>query len=174
MDALVVSVAAGLTLGCITRRHVFRLAFHFGLFQFLMPIVGWLAGSAISSHVLAYGHWLAFGLLSFIGGKMLLDACSKRERQMRSDPTKGWLLVGLSVATSIDAFAAGLSMALLQVPIVLPCVVIGLVAAAFSAVGITFANGSLRRWKRAAEVLGAGVLIMIGFKILASHWRGTM
>lgn len=173
MDAFAVSIAAGITIGRVRPRQVFRLALHFGLFQFMMPILGWLAGSRISSYVTDYDHWLAFGLLSIIGGKMLLDAGSGAGKKTKADPTKGWLLVLLSIATSIDALAVGLSMALLQVPILLPCVVIGLVAASFSAVGITFANRLLRRWERVAEAFGGCVLILIGLRILISHEYGT-
>ena len=173
MDAFAVSIAVGLTIGGVTPRHVFRVAFHFGLFQFMMPILGWLAGSTISSYVADYDHWLAFGLLSIIGGKMLLGAGSDAGEKTKPDPTRGWLLVVLSVATSIDALAVGLSMAFLRVSILLPCIVIGLVAASFSAVGITFANRIFRRWGRVAEVLGGCALILIGLKILISHEYGT-
>jgi putative Mn2+ efflux pump MntP len=169
MDAFAVSIAAGMTVGGVTPRHVFRVAFHFGLFQFMMPILGWWVGSAVSWYVSDYDHWLAFGLLSIIGGKMLLDAGSEAGGGTKSDPTRGWLLVALSVATSIDALAVGLSMAFIHVSILLPCVVIGLVAASFSAVGITFANRIRRRWGRVADVLGGCALIMVGIRIVISH-----
>ncbi len=169
MDAFAVSIAAGLTVNDVTRRHVFRIAFHFGLFQFMMPILGWWAGSAASSYVADYDHWVAFGLLSVIGGKMLFDARSSDEQAKKCDPTRGWMLVALSVATSIDALAVGLSMAFLRVSILLPCIVIGLVAAAFSAVGITFAGRLLGRMRRFAGVFGGCVLILIGLRVLITH-----
>jgi putative Mn2+ efflux pump MntP len=169
MDAFAVSIAAGLTIGGVTPRHVFRMAFHFGLFQFMMPILGWLAGSTISPHVVAYGHWLAFVLLSIIGGKMLLGALSEKKGGRKTDPSRGWVLVALSVATSIDALAVGLSMAFLQVSVLLPCVIIGLVAALFSTVGITLAGRVLRRWERPADVVGGCILILIGIRIVVSH-----
>ena len=172
MDAFAVSIAAGLSLGRVTPRHVFRLAFHFGLFQFMMPILGWWVGSRIQSYVAAYDHWLAFGLLAFVGGKMLLDALSGQERETRSNPTRGWMLVMLSVATSIDALAVGLSMAFLRVSILLPCIVIGIVAALFSGVGISFAGRILRGWERTAEVFGGVVLIAIGLRVVISHLAG--
>ena len=168
MDAFAVSIAAGMSVSSVTPRHVFRIAFHFGLFQFMMPILGWGVGSTFSAHVVAYDHWLAFGLLSIIGGKMLLDACSRTEKK-KSDPTRGWLLVLLSVATSIDALAVGLSMAFLRISIVLPCVVIGIVAASFSAVGIIFAKRVLGRWRRAADALGGCILIAVGIRVLIAH-----
>lgn len=174
MDAFAVSIAAGIAIGAVTPRQVFRIAFHFGLFQFMMPIIGWLAGSAVSSHVAAWGHWLAFGLLAIIGGKMLFNAWSDREEAARADPSKGWLLVALSVATSIDALVVGTSMAFLQVSVLLPCIVIGLVAALFSAVGITFAGRVLPRWGRVAKVVGGCVLILIGVRALLSRGLGPM
>jgi len=169
MDAFAVSIAAGLTIDDVTPRHVFRIAFHFGLFQLMMPVLGWLAGSTISTQVVTYGHWLAFALLGIIGGKMLLDARSGSGRTAKSDPSRGWTLVALSVATSIDALAVGLSMAFLQVSVWMPCVVIGLVAALFSTVGITFAGRLLRRWGRMADVVGGCILILIGVRIIVSH-----
>jgi putative Mn2+ efflux pump MntP len=169
MDAFAVSIAAGASIQVVTPRHVFRLAFHFGLLQFAMPILGWGLGSTVSGHVAAYDHWLAFGLLSAIGGKMLYEAARGTGKQARSDPTRGWMLVALSVATSIDAFAVGLSMAFLQIAILLPCVVIGLVAAAFSAVGIILAKRVLGQWGRAAEVLGAIILVSIGIRVVVAH-----
>jgi putative Mn2+ efflux pump MntP len=172
MDAFAVSIAAGASVGDVNARHVFRLAFHFGLFQFLMPILGWWIGSTVSGYVAAWDHWLAFGLLSLVGGKMLLDACREADKKTVADPTRSWMLVALSIATSIDAFAVGLSMAFLQVSVLLPCVVIGLVAAAFSA-GVALAGRVLRRWGRLAEVLGAGVLIAIGIRILVAHAHGA-
>ena len=169
MDAFAVSISAGLTAGKVTPRQVFRLAFHFGLFQFMMPIAGWWAGSTIASVIAAYDHWLAFGLLTLVGGKMWLDAWRGGERKARSDPTSGWLLVALSVATSIDALTVGFSLAFLRIPVLFPCIVIGIVAALFSGVGITFGSRLGRWWGRAAETLGGGILVLIGIRIVAIH-----
>ncbi|UCD27903.1 MAG: manganese efflux pump, partial [Planctomycetota bacterium] len=169
MDALAVSIAAGLAIDRLTRRHIFRLAFHFGLFQFMMPILGWLAGCTVASYIVDYDHWVALGLLGIIGGKMLLDACLGKEKKFRSCPTRGWKLVTLSVATSIDALAVGVSMAFLMISIWLPCVIIGLVAGIFSWVGVTFGHRIGRRWGRWAEVVGGIILICIGLRILITH-----
>jgi putative Mn2+ efflux pump MntP len=169
MDALAVSIAAGLTIGGVTARHVFRIAFHFGLFQFMMPVLGWLGGSAVSSYFIAYGRWLAFGLLSIIGVKMLMNARSDTANTASVDPSRGWMLVGLSVGTSIDALAVGLGMAFLQVSIWMPCVVIGLVAASFSAAGIILADRLMRRWRCAADLVGGCILILIGVRIAMSN-----
>jgi putative Mn2+ efflux pump MntP len=113
MDAFAVAIVAGLTLNPMTGRHVFRLAFHFGLFQALMPVVGWAGGMGIHRYLADVDHWIAFGLLGFVGGKMLLGALRGREeKRSTNDPTSGWELVVLSLATSIDAFAVGLSLAM--------------------------------------------------------------
>jgi manganese efflux pump family protein len=172
MDAFAVAIAAGLTIRPITGAHVFRLAFHFGLFQFLMPIVGWLAGSTLAEHIDGYDHWVAFVLLSVVGGKMLLDARHKDESRSRADPTRGLTMVMLSVATSLDALAVGLSMAMLQVSIWGPSVVIGTVAAAFTTVGIVFGARLGPRWENWAEVLGGSVLLAIGAWTLWRHLTG--
>lgn len=169
MDAFAVSISAGIAIERTTPRAVFRLAFHFGLFQFMMPVIGWWAGSTVSARMAAYGHWLAAILLSLVAARMLQEAWVRPGPKMRSNPTKGWMLVALSTATSIDALAVGVGMAMLQVRILFPCVVIGLVAAAFTAIGIILANRVLRRWGRVAEVFGASVLILIAVRILLSH-----
>ena len=171
MDAFAVSIAAGLTLAPVRPRQIFRLAFHFGLFQFMMPILGWLAGRGLILHldVSAYDHWVAFGLLSFVGGKMLLDAARQRPPDDRADPTRGLMLVTLSVATSIDALAVGLSMAFLRDSVWTAAVVIGLVAAALSAVGIGFGGRLGRRWGRWADAAGGCLLLLIGVRILVGH-----
>ena len=169
MDALAVSIAAGIVIPRVTGRHVFRLAFHFGLFQTLMPIVGWLAGRTLAGYVSGIDHWVVFGVLSVIGGKMLWEARDEHEREERDDPTRGWLLVVLSVATSIDALAVGLSLAFLRVSIWTPSVVIGVVAGVLTMLGIRFGSRLGRRFGRAAEAVGGLVLIGIGVKVLMSH-----
>ena len=130
MDAFAVSIVAGLSVSPLTPRHIFRPAFHFGLFQFMMPVFGWMVGKQIAEHVAAYDHWIVAGLLGFVGGKMLWEAFSEDLTQPKSDPTRGLMLVTLSLATSIDAFAVGLSIAFLRNGIWIPALVIGLVAAA--------------------------------------------
>jgi len=172
MDALAVSIAAGLTIPRLTGRHVFRLAWHFGLFQFMMPILGWLAGTTISQHIQAYDHWLAFGLLALIGGKMLREGLAADGSQDKGDPTRGLMLVTLSVATSIDALAVGLSIAFLQVSVWVPSVVIGIVAGTLTTLGIVFGSRLGKRWQHRAEIAGGCVLILIGIRILISHIYG--
>jgi len=172
MDALAVSIVAGLTIERVTPRHTFRIAFHFGLFQFLMPVLGWAAGRQLAGVLADYDHWIAFGLLALIGSKMLWEAGRALQLNGRSDPTRGWMLVTLSIATSIDALAVGVTMAMVDVSVWLPSVVIGIVAAVFSAVGITFGGRLGSRWSRWSQVAGGCILILIGVKVLLSDLYG--
>jgi len=168
-DAFAVALAAGFVLNPVTPRHVFRLAFHFGLFQFLMPIIGWAAGKQFASYIQQGDHWIAFGLLGCLGGKMFWEACHPGESRKKRDPTRGLQLVGLSVATSIDALAVGLSLALLQVSIWLPAAVIGIVAAMLSTIGIVAGTRIGQSWGRGAQAIGGCLLLLIGIKILIDH-----
>jgi len=169
MDALAVSMAVGLAIGRVTARQTFRLAFHFGLFQFLMPVVGWLAGARLTEMVADYDHWAAFGLLALVGGKMLWESRRPKTAHAKSDPTRGASLVTLSVATSIDALAVGLSLAMLEQEVWTPALVIGLVAGALTAAGITCGSRLGSRWGARAEMAGGCVLLLIGLKILVEH-----
>jgi len=170
MDAFAVAIVTGLTLKPLTRRHIFRLAFHFGLFQALMPIIGWAAGTAVHKYIAAFDHWVAFALLAFVGGKMVWEALhGEKDDNAPSDPTTGWQLLLLSVATSIDALAVGLSLAMIDSPIVVPAVVIGLVAAAFTASGMVLGRRIGTIWGKRVEVFGGLILIGIGVKIVLEH-----
>jgi manganese efflux pump family protein len=167
MDAFAVSIAAGLAVSSVTPRHVFRIGFHFGLFQFMMPVIGWLAGGQLAAYFGDYDHWVAFALLAYVGGRMLWEARrEKKAEESGRDPTRGLMLVTLSIATSLDALAVGVSMAFLGVSVWIPAVVIGIVTATLSAVGITFGGRIGPRWERWAEAAGGIVLISIGLKVL--------
>lgn len=170
MDAFAVSVAAGLIINRVRFPHVFRLGFAFGFFQFVMPVLGWFAGKSIAGYIGGWDHWLAFLLLTAIGVKMILEALFRHDRP-RTDPTRGWTLLTLSVATSIDALAVGLSLALLGVSVWFPAVIIGLVAASLSAVGVLLGKHLARLTGHWIEALGGCVLIAIGLKILFDHLR---
>jgi manganese efflux pump family protein len=165
-DAFAVAVAAGLVIDTVTPGHVFRLGFHFGLFQFMMPIVGWLAGEQLAAHLGGSAPWLAFALLSYVGGKMLWEARREKNAESSKDPTRGLTLLTLSLATSLDALAVGMSMALLGESVWIPSVVIGVVTAALTAVGLALGSRIGSRWARWAEAAGGAVLILIGLKVL--------
>jgi len=169
MDAFAVSIAVG-SRTKLSFRPVFRLAFHFGLFQFMMPVIGWLVGAQASKIIGSYDHWVAFGLLALIGSKMIYESFKdKSDRSDISDPTRKWQLVILSVATSIDALSVGFSLALLNVEIIYISVIIGVVAAAMTVVGMAFGRMLGLRFGRCMEFIGGLILIGIGVKILVEH-----
>ena len=172
MDAFAVAIAAGVTLKHITFRQNFRLTWHFGLFQALMPILGWSAGITVIDLIQAFDHWIAFGLLVFVAQGMLRGAFRKeKEEQDQKDPTRGMTMVLLSVATSIDALAVGFSLAVINVSIWAPALIIGIVAGAFTTAGLHLgkAIGKTPRLSRYAEALGGIVLLLIGLNILREH-----
>lgn len=167
MDAFAVAIVSGLTLDPLRRRQVFRLSFHFGLFQALMPVIGWAAGRAVHGYIAAIDHWIAFGLLGFVGARMIIGALRpEEERHERTDPTRGWSLVMLSVATSIDALAVGLSLAMTGSGILTPALIIGMVAACLTAVGMVVGRKVGTLWGQRVEIAGGLILIGIGLKIL--------
>ena len=168
MDAFAVSLASCCRLPRVNAGHVARLALAFGFFQFLMPVIGWLAGRGLSRWLTAFDHWVAFGLLALIGGKMLWESFRPSESGGQ-DPTRGWMLLTLAIATSIDALAVGLSLAVLDVSIWVPSIVIGIVAAVLTVIGALFGSRLGRRFGVWAERFGGVVLIGIGIRILVSH-----
>ena len=172
MDAFAVAVAAGVTLKSVSPRQTFRLAWHFGLFQAMMPVVGWSAGLTVRSHIEAYAHWAAFALLVFVAQGMLRSAFrGEKNEATAKDPTRGMTLVVLSVATSIDALAVGLSLSMINISIWTPALVIGLVAGAFTTAGMHLGKmiGSVAKLGRWAEMTGGVVLLAIGLNILWGH-----
>jgi putative Mn2+ efflux pump MntP len=172
MDALAVAIVAGLSLDPLTRRQIFRLAFHFGLFQAIMPVAGWFAGTVIQKYLADIDHWVALALLGFVGGKMILGALKGDEKdRLARDPTVGWQLIFLSVATSIDALAVGFSLAVIGSTIMLPALVIGLVAATLTTVGMLAGRRMGSMWGKRVEILGGIILIGIGLKIVSEHLR---
>ena len=175
MDAFAVAIATGIVLGTVSGRQTFRLAFHFGLFQFLMPVVGYLAGMTVGGYIRGYDHWLAFVLLGYIGGKMVYEGGwgDREEGSGGKDPTRGISLVVLSVATSIDALAVGISLGVLRnEEIIYPGVVIGLVACTFTAAGLHLGKRLGAVFGKRMEIAGGLVLVAIGVKILFDHIRG--
>ena len=170
MDAFAVSVAAALVLPRVTGRHLFRFGFHFGLFQALMPVLGWLAGLTVQRWLAAVDHWIAFGLLGVVGWRMLREARRPDGDGFdRADPTRGWSLVALSIATSIDALAVGLTLAMLEVRIWFAAAIIGLVAGGLSVAGMVLGRRLGRAWGPRVATAGGLVLIGLGLKILVEH-----
>jgi putative Mn2+ efflux pump MntP len=169
MDAFAVALAAGATGRSVGKRAAFRLSFHFGLFQFLMPVIGWYGGSLFAKRIASVDHWIAFGLLAFIGGRMVKAGAGGPEEVKTGDPSKGMSLIVLSVATSLDALAIGLSIAMLRVSVWYPAVIIGIVAAALTLVGVRVGRHLGLEFGQRMELIGGLVLIGIGVKILVEH-----
>lgn len=169
MDAFAVCLGAGTTGQADGPRPRFRLAFHFGLFQFLMPVLGWLAGTSISHLISSYDHWIAFSLLAFVGGRMVWAGFHPEEAENKSDPSRGWTMILLSIAVSIDALAIGLSLALIGVAVWYPAIVIGVVTGILSLVGLRIGNRLGEKFGHAMEIIGGLVLIGIGIRIVAAH-----
>ncbi|MEJ2634300.1 MAG: manganese efflux pump MntP family protein [Calditrichia bacterium] len=169
MDAFAVAISTGFILPEISPRHYFRLSFHFGLFQALMPIVGWLAGRTVAEVIVQWNHWIAFALLAYVGGRMIYESFTNREEKNPSDPTRGVRLVVLSVATSLDALAIGLSLAILGVDIILPAIYIGIITMVLTFLGMRLGRRLGRLFGSWVEKIGGVILIGIGIKILIDH-----
>ncbi len=174
MDAFSVSIIAGVVIDKPDFRHYFRLAFHFGLFQFFMPIIGYAGGVMLEKVVGMYDHWIALILLSIVGIKMIRESFSRdsgEERKNARDPSRGASLILLSIATSIDAIAIGFSFGMMNAPILYPSVIIGVTCALFSVLGILIGKKAGKYLGRWVERAGGIILISIGFKILYEHLK---
>lgn len=169
MDAFAVAAAVSASLPRLTARHVFRLAWHFGLFQAFMPVAGWFGGRALASFIAPVDHWVAFGLLFFLGARMIKASFSGEDGKRDDDPTRGWSLVVLSIATSIDALAVGVSVGLLGFSIWVPALVIGLVTILMVVVATQLGKRAGRYLGKWAERVGGIVLMAIGSRILMEH-----
>ena len=169
MDAFAVSVASGVAMKQIGLRQTLTIAASFALFQALMPVLGWAAGLSFRSYIAAYDHWIAFGLLAGIGFKMIYEA-RRLEDDKPSEPvmTGGRLLL-LSIATSIDALAVGLSFAVLNIVIFTPALIIGFVTGGMSHAGIILGRKVGHLFEGKIEIIGGIILILIGLKILLEH-----
>ncbi len=165
MDAFAVSLTAATAGHLDDKRAIFRLAFHFGLFQFLMPVIGWFFGANLVKYVLAIDHWLAFALLVFVGGHMI-HASFYGETSFNRDPSKGWKLVVLSFATSIDALAVGLTLGVLHIHIWFPALIIGIITGILSVIAIRAGERLSGRFGKKMELVGGILLVFIGLKIL--------
>jgi len=172
IDAFAVALATGTSLPVVSLRHTFRLAWHFGLFQAGMTLLGWACGFTFRVMIEQVDHWLAFALLLFVGGRMIFEAMKDEEEKAEAiDPTRGRTLVILSVATSIDALAVGLSFSLLDMSIWMPALVIGIVATVLTTVGLHLGRfiGTKSRLGERSEIVAGLVLIGIGIRILHEH-----
>lgn len=173
MDAFSVAVGVGFVSKRVNMGPLLRLSAAFGLFQFMMPLLGWAAGRTVAELISRYDHWVAFALLSGVGLKMIIDAVRDDGKQEavngNPDPTTGLSLLVLAVATSIDAFAVGLSFALLEMRILGASLVIGIVAFLMTAGGIFLGVHAGKRIGSKAGIVGGIILIGIGLNILFGH-----
>jgi len=169
MDAFAVSVTSGFTIKQLRVEHALRIACFFGLFQAVMPLVGWLAGLSLRDFISNVDHWIAFGLLSFVGCKMIYESFRMESQKKRINPLNVYVLFMLSVATSIDALAVGVSFAFLKISIISPIIVIGIITFLLSFVGVFIGDKLGHFFEKKIEILGGLILIGIGIKILVEH-----
>lgn len=169
LDASAVSLAAAASGFAEDSRSTFRLAFHFGLFQFLMPVIGWSLGVSFVTYFEAFDHWIAFCLLILVGGRMIYAGLNPNIESYSKDPSRGLTLIMLSVATSIDALAIGLSLAMLNVSIWYPSAIIGIVTALLALLSILIGKKIGPFVGRRMEIFGGIILIIIGLRIIVTH-----
>jgi len=167
LDAFSVAIGAGFVAFGLRRR--IRLAWHFGFFQFAMPLLGWQMARLVSAEVGMSGKWLGGGLLILIGARMVqtsIRAKQEEPQQPRRDPTKGWMLVSLSLATSLDALGVGFSFGLLKAHLLNACLLIGAVAFVLTYMGMAMGNTLSSKVGTWAEGTGGCVLILLGLRML--------
>lgn len=169
MDAFAVSIASGVTLKRFKVGPALRVALFFGGFQALMPVLGWLAGSTFQQYIAAFDHWVAFGLLTFIGGKMIYESFLIEKTEDNCDPNNLTTIFILAIATSIDALAVGLSFSVLQVQIIQPVIIIGIVTFLLSLLGVYIGGRFGSLFEKKIEFIGGIILIGIGLRILIEH-----
>ncbi len=162
-DAFSVALASGAQ--GFTPRRAFRLGWHFGLFQFIMPIIGWGLGEIISGFIGCYGNWVVFILLIGIGGKMISEGIKDTPKEI-PDLSKGWNLVSLSVATSLDALGVGFGLGLLGYSILKPAIIIGIICAAMTLTGLYLGVRVYDKLGHRALIIGGVILVGIGIKMV--------
>jgi len=160
------SVALGVGFGGVTFRQTFRLSWHFGLFQFLMPLLGWVLGQNVASFIQAFDHWAAFGILFAIGAKMMYESFQPHAGKPDYDQTKSWSLVGLSVATSIDALGVGVGLGIAGTPCLRSAVIIGIVAGLMTLLGLYLGDRLSVLFGKRLERVGATLILLMSLKML--------
>jgi len=169
MDTFAVSIITGAVYKQLKVRYALRMAGFFGGFQAFMPLVGYMAGMGLKEYITGCDHWIAFGLLVAVGGKMIYESFSMRPTDDKFDPANVLVLLVLSVATSIDALAVGVTLPLLKVPMATAVAIIGTVTFALSYIGVFVGKRFGHFFENKIEAFGGLVLIGLGVKILAEH-----
>mgnify|MGYP004535554007 FL=1 len=173
MDAFAVSVCKGLGMRRLNKKQALIIGLYFGGFQALMPLIGWLLGSQFQKYITSIDHWIAFILLGFIGGKMMIEAIREWNEEETVDvmdaPLDHKNMLVLAVATSIDALAVGITFAFLDTPIIEAITIIGITTTVISIIGVVVGNFFGSRYKSKAEFIGGLILVLLGLKILLEH-----
>ena len=172
MDAFAVSICKGLVMEKVNKKQAFIIGLYFGGFQALMPLIGWFLGIRFQQYITSIDHWIAFVLLVFIGGKMIVEAVRDPDGEeigKKDPPLDHKEMFLLAVATSIDALAVGITFAFLDTPIVEAITIIGLTTFFLSILGVVVGNFFGTRYKKKAEIVGGIILVAIGVKILLEH-----
>ncbi|MBQ3020764.1 MAG: manganese efflux pump [Bacilli bacterium] len=168
MDAFAVAVCKGLSMKKFDKKKSLIIGIYFGVFQGLMPLIGYLLGTTFQSLITSIDHWIAFILLGFIGGNMLKEGLSK-ECEKNNDKVDFKTMLPLAIATSIDALAVGITFAFLKVNIVFAVLSIGIITFVMSYIGVKIGNKFGNKYEKKAQLLGGIILILIGTKILLEH-----
>jgi len=169
MDAFAVSIVSGATYKKLHVRHALRMAGFFGGFQALMPIIGYLAGMTVREYASAWDHWIAFGLLAGVGGKMIYESFKIEEAEKQRNPANIIVLLILSVATSIDALAIGVTLSMVANAVVTAAIIIGVITFGLSLVGVYVGKRFGHFFENKIEIAGGLILIGIGVKIVLEH-----
>jgi putative Mn2+ efflux pump MntP len=171
LDAFTVSISAGGTITITQNRFksALKVGLFFGIFQGIMPILGWLGGYSFKDYISTIDHWVAFGLLSIIGGKMIYESIKYKSEIPKTNISSIYVLLTLSVATSIDALAAGLSLAFIGTHILIPAIIIAIITFILSFIGVYLGNKIGEFLKNKIGIVGGFILIGIGLKILTDH-----
>ena len=170
-DACAVSLSSGLVIRHIKFNKALKIALAFGIFQAIMPLIGWFTALSFRELLLQTNHWIAFILLATIGGKMIYETF-QTETETKFNPLDNYTLIGLAIATSIDALAVGLSLSVLKISILSTAVAIGIITFALSFVSVYLGHrwGKLCKFK--LEFIGGIILIFLGSKILVTNLIG--
>jgi len=171
-DCFAVCISAGASNISFNTGRLLKVAFTFGFAQFVMTVIGWFAGSFIEHLIFPFDHWIAFGLLLFIGGRMIWESFHEKESEKAVDISRGWLLITMAIATSIDALAVGLSFAIIQIDIWTSGGIIGVVSFIVSLIGFWLGKKASAIMGKRAELVGGLILIAIGLRILLGHLLG--
>ena len=169
MDAFAVAICKGLSMEKMNPRHALIIGLYFGGFQALMPLGGYILGARFQDAITAYDHWIAFVLLLYLGGKMIYDSTQEEDEDSKTNPLCNKTLFGLSIATSIDALAIGISLAILKSDIIIQASLIGIITFLMSVSGVYFGSRFGRKVDLKLDLIGGLILIGIGAKILIEH-----